>query len=37
MLKKILENRITTKWWLPDAVEDVKLNEVIDCAYLAPS
>lgn len=37
MLKKILENRITTKWWLPEAVEEEKLNEVIDCAYLAPS
>lgn len=37
MLKQILQNRITTKWWLPDAIENEKLNEVIDCAYLAPS
>ena len=37
MLKKILQKRITTKWWLPNAVEPEKLNEVIECAYLAPS
>jgi nitroreductase len=37
MLKQILQKRITTKWWLPTAIESEKLNEVLDCAYMAPS
>lgn len=37
MLKDTLADRITTKWWLPKAVEQEKLQKVLDAAYLAPS
>lgn len=37
MLRDILENRFTAKWWDPTTVEAEKLEAVLRCAYLAPS
>lgn len=37
MLKDILKNRFTAKWWNATAVEQEKLTDILECAYLAPS
>lgn len=37
MFKEILSDRITTKWWLPRAVEQEKLQQILDTIYLSPS
>jgi hypothetical protein len=37
MLKDILTDRITTKWWLPRSVETEKLNQILETAHISPS
>lgn len=37
MLKDVLKNRFTAKWWNSTPVEQEKINDVLECAYLAPS
>jgi nitroreductase len=37
MLKDVLKNRFTAKWWNSTAVEQQKLIDILECAYLAPS
>ena len=37
ILKKLLENRITTKWWLDKDISNNDLNYILECARLAPS
>lgn len=36
MLKDVLRNRFTAKWWKDDPVEQEKLDAVLQAAYLAP-
>lgn len=36
MLKDVLKDRFTAKWWKTDAVEQDKLDAVLKAAYLAP-
>jgi hypothetical protein len=36
MLKDVLKDRFTAKWWKTDPVEQDKLNAVLEAAYLAP-
>lgn len=37
MLKDILQQRYTAKWWDDREVEQEKINDILECAYLAPS
>jgi len=37
MFKEILNERVTTKWWLPRAVEQEKLQQILDTVYSSPS
>lgn len=37
MLKELLSNRFTAKWWSEKTVEEDKLQYVLDCTYLSPS
>ena len=37
MLKELLSNRFTAKWWSEKPVEKDKLQYVLDCTYLSPS
>ena len=37
MLKELLSNRFTAKWWSEKPVEEDKLQYVLDCTYLSPS
>lgn len=37
MLKEMLSNRFTAKWWSEKPVENEKLQYILDCTYLAPS
>lgn len=37
MLKEILSNRFTAKWWENIEVERIKIEYILDTAYLAPS
>jgi hypothetical protein len=36
MLKDVLKDRFTAKWWKADPVEQSKLDAVLQAAYLAP-
>lgn len=37
MLKDVLQDRFTAKWWKADPVEQEKLDAVLQAAYLAPA
>lgn len=37
MLKDLLSNRYTAKWWSDDSVDSEKLQYILDCTYLSPS
>jgi len=37
MLKDVLKDRFTAKWWKDDPVEQEKLDAVLQAAYLAPA
>ena len=37
MIKDLLQERITAKWWNDSQVEDKKLKYILDCIYNAPS
>ena len=37
MLKDVLSKRFTAKWWDSRPVEQEKINDIVECAYLAPS
>jgi len=37
MLLDHLRNRYTAKWWEPIPLEDEKIKNIVECAYLAPS
>jgi nitroreductase len=37
MLSEHLKNRFTAKWWDDVALEDDKIESILDCAYQAPS
>jgi len=37
MLKDVLKDRFTAKWWKADPVEQEKLDAVLQAAYLAPA
>lgn len=37
MLKDIMKNRFTSKWWTKDPVEPEQLDAILECAYYTPS
>lgn len=37
MLKELLSQRLTTKWWSDKSVEKDKLDYILECTHLAPS